>query len=186
MDRNEVVCPLLHLSQLPENDQEHFPAEPFQPAVEFPDPDHPRAPVIRIAGNQLPDAFQGVGELKSANEVAGPKLILSDYYKTTFKMEDRAIERLTDLNDFWMPYVTDDSVFPIDCVYTKDELDTIDMYKTDFQNTVAEYEGKWLKDGGPSDDEWEAYKSALTNSCGAEELLQVYKDAYARYQEASN
>ncbi|MBQ9611879.1 MAG: sugar ABC transporter substrate-binding protein [Lachnospiraceae bacterium] len=129
---------------------------------------------------------KGAGELKSANEVAGPKLILSDYYKTTFKMEDRAIERLTDLNDFWMPYVTDDSVFPIDCVYTKDELDTIDMYKTDFQNTVAEYEGKWLKDGGPSDDEWEAYKSALTNSCGAEELLQVYKDAYARYQEASN
>ncbi len=100
-------------------------------------------------------------------------------------MEDRAIERLTDLYDFWMPYVTDDSVFPIDCVYTKDELDVIDMYKTDFENTISEYEGKWLKDGGPSDAEWVAFKTTMKESCGADELLEVYKAAYARYKDAA-
>lgn len=127
---------------------------------------------------------KGAGELKSANEVAGPKLILSDYYQTTFKMEARAIERLTDLNDFWMPYVTDDSTYPIDAVYTPDELETIDMYKTDFENTISENEGKWLKDGGPTDAEWEAFKATLTDSCGLEELREVYQAAYDRYMEA--
>ncbi|MBQ9643716.1 MAG: extracellular solute-binding protein [Lachnospiraceae bacterium] len=141
---------------------------------------------LSITEDEAQEKFgKGAGELKSANEVAGPKLILCDYYKTTFKMEDRAIERLTDLENSWMPYVTDDTVYPVDCVFTADELETIDMYKTDFQNTVAEYEGKWLKDGGPTDEEWEAYKAVLTDSCGMEELKKVYQEAYDRYAQAA-
>lgn len=126
---------------------------------------------------------KSAGELKGEYEVYGPKLILSDYYQTTFKMEDRAIERLTDLNDFWMPYVDSTVTYPVDCVFTQEELDTIDMYKTDFENTVAENEGLWLKEGGPTDEEWDAYISTITDSCGMEELLQVYQDAYDRYVE---
>ena len=53
---------------------------------------------------------KGSGELRGEQEVYGPKLILSDYYLTTFKMEDRAIERLTDLSEFWMPYVASTTV----------------------------------------------------------------------------
>lgn len=121
------------------------------------------------------------GELKSTYEVAGPKLILSSYYNDYFYMEPRAIERLTDLNDFWMPYVSDKSVYPIDCVFTQDELDVIDRYKVDFENTVAENEGLWIKNGGPTDDEWEKYKQMLINSCGMEKLLEVYQNAYDRY-----
>ncbi|MBQ9064344.1 MAG: extracellular solute-binding protein [Blautia sp.] len=140
---------------------------------------------LSITEDEAKEKFnKGAGELKGENEVWGPKLILSDYYNTTFKMEDRAIERLTDLYDFWMPYVDDASVYPVDCVFTADELDTIDFYKTDFENTVAEYEGLWIKNGGPSDDEWEEYKDALIYNCGLEDLLQVYQDAYDRYVEA--
>ena len=124
------------------------------------------------------------GELKGEYEVYGPKLILSDYYSTTFKMEDRAIERLTDLNDFWMPYVDSTVTYPVDCVYTEDELDIIDQYKADFENTVAEQEGLWLKEGGPTDAEWESYISKLTESCGMEDLLEVYQAAYDRYTES--
>ena len=127
---------------------------------------------------------KSAGELKGYYEVNGPKLILSHYYKDTFNMEDRAIERLTDLYDFWMPQVKDTSTYPIDCVFTSEELETIDMYKTDFENTVAEQEGLWLKEGGPSDEEWAAYKDKLTNSCGMEELLKIYQDAYDRYAAA--
>lgn len=123
------------------------------------------------------------GELKGEYEVYGPKLILSDYYKTTFKMEDRAIERLTDLNDFWMPYVDSTVTYPVDCVYTDEELETIDMYKTDFENTVAEQEGLWLKEGGPTDEEWDAYVAKLKDTCGMDELIAVYQAAYDRYQE---
>lgn len=126
---------------------------------------------------------KGAGELKSYYEVYGPKLILSDYYSTTFHMEDRAVERLTDLYDYWMPQVKDTTTYPVDCVFTNDELDTIDMYKTDFQDAVAEQEGLWIKEGGPTDEEWEAYKEKLSNTCGMDELLSVYQDAYDRYVE---
>ncbi len=126
---------------------------------------------------------KGAGELKSTYEVAGPKLILSDYYVNNFHMEDRAVERLTDLYDYWMPQVSDTTVYPIDCVFTPDELDIIDYYKEDFTNIVAEQEGLWIKNGGPTDEEWEAYKANLENTCGMSELLQVYQDAYDRYAE---
>ena len=127
---------------------------------------------------------KGAGELKSEYEVYGPKLILSDYYSTTFKMEDRAIERLEDLYNFWMPYVDSTTTFPVDCVYTEEELDTLDYYKSDFEKQVSEHEGNWLKDGGPTDDEWQAYIDILTNNCGMEELRAVYQAAYDRYMAA--
>lgn len=126
---------------------------------------------------------KSAGELKGEYEVYGPKLILSDYYETTFKMEDRAIERLEDLYSYWMPYVDSAAAYPVDCVYTEEELDIIDQYKTDFQNTVAEYEGLWLKEGGPADEEWEAYLKKLTDKCGMGELLRSYQAAYDRYME---
>lgn len=142
---------------------------------------------ISITDDEAKERFGvSAGELKSTNEVAGPKLILSDYYNTTFQMEERAIERLTDLSEYWMQYVDDATTYPVDCVFTQDELDTIDMYKTDFQNTVAEYEGKWIKDGGPTDDEWESYKTMLADSCGMDELREVYQDAYDRYKAAES
>ncbi|MCD8050895.1 MAG: extracellular solute-binding protein [Clostridiales bacterium] len=128
---------------------------------------------------------KSAGELKSTLEVAGPKLILSEYYDEYFYMEDRAIERLTDLSEYWMSYVTDTTTYPIDCVFTADELDIIDRYKTDFQDTVAEQEGLWLKNGGPTDEEWEAYVANLSATCGMDELLECYQNAYDRYAEAA-
>lgn len=128
---------------------------------------------------------KSAGELKGEYEVYGPKLILSDYYSTTFKMEDRAIERLTDLNEFWMPYVDSAATYPVDCVYTENELDIIDRYKADFESTVSEQEGLWLKEGGPTDAEWESYISKLTESCGMTELLEAYQAAYDRYTEVN-
>ncbi len=124
---------------------------------------------------------KGSGELKGECEVAGPKLILSDYYLTTFKMEDRAIERLTDLYEFWMPYVDDPATYPIDCVFTGRELDDIDWYKADFESAVSEQEGLWLKNGGPTDEEWNAYIERLRDKCGMDKLLTVYQNAYNRY-----
>lgn len=124
---------------------------------------------------------KSAGELKGEYEVAGPKLILSEYYKTTFKMEDRAIERLTDLQNSWMPYVDSAVTYPIDCVFTAEELEVIDQYKPDFESMVSEQEGLWLKNGGPTDEEWNSYLSTLNDSCGMEQLLEVYQAAYDRY-----
>ena len=127
---------------------------------------------------------KGAGELKGTYEVAGPKLILSNYYNEYFHMEDRAIERLTDLYDFWMPQVKNTAVYPVDCVFTEDELNVIDRYRADFESLVSEQEGLWLKNGGPTDAEWEAYKQTLVDNCGMDKLLEVYQAAYDRYAAA--
>ena len=127
---------------------------------------------------------KSAGELKSEMEVAGPKLILSDYYANVFEMDPRAQERLTDLYDYWMQYVDDTTTYPIDCVFTSDELDTIDRYRVDFENFVAEQEAAWLRDGGITDETWAAYKDNL-NSYGMDKLLEVYQAAYDRYVETA-
>lgn len=124
---------------------------------------------------------KSAGELKGECEVYGPKLILSDYYNSTFELESRAVERLTDLNDFWMQYVDSAVTYPVDCVYTEEDLDIIDQYKTDFENTVAEQEGLWIKEGGPTDEEWQSYLDKLNNTCGMGELLDIYQSTYDRY-----
>ena len=81
-------------------------------------------------------------------------------------MEPRAQERLNDLYDYWMQFVDDTTCYPIDCVFTAEELDTIDRYRVDFEGFVAEQEA--------------AYKENL-NSYGMDKLLEAYQSAYDRY-----
>lgn len=121
------------------------------------------------------------GELKGQYEVYGPRLILPEYYNTVFYMEDRATQRLNDLMNEWMPYVDSTVFYPADVTFTDEELETISRYKADFTSQVAEYEGTWLKNGGPTDDEWNAYLQMLEDSCGMSRLLEVYQSAYDRY-----
>ncbi len=121
------------------------------------------------------------GELKGQYEVFGPRLILPEYYNSVFYMEDRATVRLEDLENEWMPYVDNLAFYPNDVTFTNDELDIISRYKADFVSQVAEYEGTWLKNGGPTDEEWEAYLQMLETSCGMSKLLDVYQAAYTRY-----
>ncbi len=123
---------------------------------------------------------KSAGELKAQLEVQGPKLILSEYYNEYFYMEDRAQQRLADIYDYWMQFVKDPSFYPQDCVFTKSELDDIDYYRPDFEKAVAEYEANWIKNGGPTDEEWEAYKAYLER-CGMSTLLDIYQTVYNRY-----
>ena len=127
---------------------------------------------------------KSAGELKSTWEVAGPKLILSEYYTNVFYMEDRALQRLDDLQNFWFNYVDDFTYYPVDCVFTQTELDDLDMYRPDFETHVREQEALWFRDGGPSDAEWEAYKQELVDVYGMNQILEVYQNAYDRYAAA--
>ena len=138
---------------------------------------------VSITDDEAREKFgKSAGELKGVHEVYGPKLILSSYYNDYFYMEDRAIIRLEDLAyKFVDPYVTSMATYPIDCVYTAEELEVIDRYRADFESAVSEQEALWLKDGGPTDEEWDAYCQMLVDSCGMEELLKVYQAAYDRY-----
>lgn len=142
---------------------------------------------LSITDEESKEKFgKGSGELRGEQEVYGPKLILSDYYLSTFKMEDRAIERLTDLNEYWLLYVDSKTAYPVDCVFTGEELDDIDWYKADFESAVSEQEGLWIKNGGPTDEEWESYIENLRDKCGMDKLLKVYQEAYDRYAGAES
>ena len=124
---------------------------------------------------------KSAGELKAQYEVYGPRLILAEYYNSVFYMEDRATQRLHDIEEQWMPYVEAPVAYPNDVTFTNEELEIIGRYKADFVSQVAEYEGTWLKNGGPTDEEWQAYLDMLRDNCGMDRLLQVYQDAYTRY-----
>ena len=124
---------------------------------------------------------KSAGELKAQYEVYGPRLILAEYYNSVFYMEDRATQRLHDIEEIWMPYVQEVVSYPNDVTFTDEELEVISRYKADFTSQVAEYEGTWLKNGGPTDAEWEAYLKMLRDNCGMDRLLDVYQTAYTRY-----
>ena len=114
---------------------------------------------ISLTNEEAQEKFgKTLSEIKGQYEVFGPKLILAEYYNDVFYMEDAAISRLTDLQDIFMPYVSDDSFYPPDCVFSPDELYIIDRYRADYESAVNEQEGLWIKNGGPTDEEWEAYK----------------------------
>lgn len=140
---------------------------------------------VSITDDEARQKFgKSAGELKSASEVAGPKLILSEYYTNVFHMEDRAVQRLEDLQNFWFKYVDDFTYYPVDCVFTQTELEDIDLYRADFESHVSEQEALWFRDGGPSDAEWEAYKQDLIDTYGMNKMLEIYKAAYDRYTTA--
>ena len=86
-----------------------------------------------------------------------------------------------DIQNYWFNYVDEKVVYPGDIVFTAEELEIIDMYKADFDTQVKEQEALWLKNGGPTDEEWEAYKQFLSDSCGMDQLLEIYQTAYNRY-----
>ena len=124
---------------------------------------------------------KSAGELKAQYEVMGPKLILPEYYNSVFYMEDRAEVRLKQMINDWLPYIENKNFYPADVNFTSEELDIISRYQPDFVSQVAEKEGTWLKNGGPTDDEWNAYLQMLEDSCGMSRLLDVYQTAYDRY-----
>lgn len=128
---------------------------------------------------------KSAGELKAQYEVYGPRLILPEYYNSVFYMEDRATERLQQIEEYWMPYVQSTATYPNDVTFTNEELETISRYKADFTSQVAEYEGTWLKNGGPTDAEWDAYLKMLEDNCGMSKLLDTYQSAYTRYLAAN-
>ena len=128
---------------------------------------------------------KSVGELKSQYEVYGPRLVLPEFYNHVFHLEERAKDRLEYLENDWLPYAHNKNFYPLDVTFTADELEVIDRYKAVFVSQVSEAEGRWIKDGGPSDQDWSDYLSVLEDSCGMSKLLSVYQDAYDRYMAAA-
>lgn len=121
-------------------------------------------------------------DFKASRGIWGSEWVGFEWFERFFTSPNcgRMIINTILLSLYWMPFVSDTTCYPIDCVFTQDELDTIDRYRVDFEGFVAEQEAAWLRDGGITDESWAAYKDNL-NSYGMNELREVYQAAYDRY-----
>ncbi len=96
-------------------------------------------------------------------------------------MEERAQQRLDDLNDFWFQYVDSTEYFP-SVVYTEEEIEVINDKLSDLKAMSEERIAHWLRDGG-IENEWDQYLSDL-DSMGLQDVIGAWQAAYDRYAEA--
>ena len=121
------------------------------------------------------------GELKSKSELLGPTEQLTEDYGTYYYLEDRAQERLNDLESFWFDYVDSTEYYP-SVTYTADEIEVINDKLSDIKALTEEKVAHWLRDGG-IEEEWDQYLQDLDNM-GLQEVVGAWQAAYDRYQEA--
>ena len=121
------------------------------------------------------------GELKSKSELLGPTEQLAEDYGTYYYMEDRAQERLNDLNDFWFQYVDSTEYYP-SVTNTAEEIEVINDKLSDIKALTEEKVAHWLRDGG-IEEEWDQYLQDLDNM-GLSEVVAAWQAAYDRYQKA--
>lgn len=118
------------------------------------------------------------GELKSKNELTGPSAQLAEDYGTYYYMEERAQQRLNDLNDFWFQYVDSTEYYPT-VVYTEEEIEVINDKISDIKSMTEERAAHWLRDGG-IETEWDQYLTDLDNM-GLQDVIGAWQAAYDRY-----
>lgn len=121
------------------------------------------------------------GELKSKSELLGPTEQLAEDYGTYYYMEDRAQERLNDLDNFWFNYVDSMEYYP-SVINTQEEIEIINDKLSDIKSMTEEKVAHWLRDGG-IEEEWDQYLADL-DSMGLQEVIGAWQAAYDRYQEA--
>lgn len=131
--------------------------------------------------NKTPAEGTTEGEMKEIMQLRGPVAQLNEDYGTIYYMEDRAQERLNDLENFWFPYVTDFTSYP-KVVFTMEEAEDINDVVSDLRSYSREMIATWLMNGGV-EEQWDSYLAQLEN-IGLQQVLDAWQAAYDRFQEA--
>lgn len=121
------------------------------------------------------------GEVKGRNEWTGPSEQLAEDYGVYYYMEERAQQRLDDLNNFWFQYVDSTEYYP-SVVYSEEEIDIINDKLPDIKSMTEERVSHWLRDGG-IENEWDQYLADL-DSMGLQDVIGAWQAAYDRYAAA--
>lgn len=121
------------------------------------------------------------GELKGKLELHAPTRQLAEDFGTYYYMEERAQQRLNDLNEFWFQSITNFEYYP-SVTYTLEETEAINEAISDLKAYTSEMGAKWLVEGG-IEAEWDTYLETL-DSIGLQEVLNAWQSAYDRYMEA--
>ncbi|RED54881.1 carbohydrate ABC transporter substrate-binding protein (CUT1 family) [Cohnella phaseoli] len=107
----------------------------------------------------------------------GPKYVSPEFEKK-IKLDPATGDGLKlQLDNLGKDYVT--QPFP-DVMYTVEEYEEMPTLTTDIENYIKSTRAKWITQGG-IDEEWDSYVKQL-NDMGLQKLIQIYSDAYDRYQ----
>lgn len=119
------------------------------------------------------------GDLKAKCEFWAPSRQLSSDFGTYYYMEERAKQRLNDLENVWFEKVSNFEYYP-SVVYSLEETNTINEYISDIKDYVSETSANWIVSGNV-DEEWDRYVSQLDNM-GVKEVVDAWQAAYDRYE----
>lgn len=90
------------------------------------------------------------------------------------------LQERKELDEFYRPYnVPANEVYP-SVYFTMEEVEKISALETDIKAYVDQCYANWIVNGG-IDSEWDGYLKKL-DQMGLKEYVQIYKDAYQRYQ----
>lgn len=131
---------------------------------------------------ELPEGVNA-GELrqKVALGAGAPHVLTREHFETVVLPEPRALERLLDLEEHYLPYAEPEnypSVF-----FSVEELEEIGSIEADIKALVEQKRAEWITSGGV-EGEWDAYVSQL-ESMGLERLVEIWQAAYDRFSDAA-
>lgn len=131
---------------------------------------------------ELPEGVNA-GELrqKVALGAGAPHVLTREHFETVVLPEPRALERLLDLEEHYLPYAEPEnypSVF-----FSVEELEEISSIEADIKALVEQKRAQWITSGGV-EGEWDAYVSQL-ESMGLERLVEIWQAGYDRFSDAA-
>lgn len=131
---------------------------------------------------ELPEGVNA-GELrqKVALGAGAPHVLTREHFETVVLPEPRALERLLDLEEHYLPYAEPEnypSVF-----FSVEELEEIGSIEADIKALVEQKRAEWITSGGV-EGEWDAYVSQL-ESMGLDRLVEIWQAGYDRFSDAA-
>lgn len=131
----------------------------------------------------LPLEGTAPGELRQKTEIGGPLAILDEYYGTVTTKPDDAAWRLDLLKQYFVPYMTNDNIYPRIFMEAKD-LERMAQIEADMNDFIYRKRAEWIVNGGV-DEEWDAYLEELEKYGLSEwvEIKQKYYDKHLKSQE---
>ena len=126
----------------------------------------------------LPLEGTAPGELRQKTEAGGPLAVLDSYYGTVTTMPDDAKWRLDLMHDTYLPYITEDNIYPR-VFLEKEETDRLAKIETDMWDYIYRKRAEWIT-GGKIDEEWEEYLAELER-VGLEEWIQIKQTGYDNF-----
>ena len=119
-------------------------------------------------------------ELRLKNAPLGLFYLSDDEWENVVNMEPRAVLRLERLAAHAVPFVYPGATPLPNITFTMTEINTLSTIEANLSDYVYEQQTLWLLNGGPTDAQFNTFKTTL-NTIGLPSALAIYQSAYERF-----